>query len=338
MAVPVSRARTGRGRRELAGAGSAGRTGRHRRDRRLGLASGPADPGIGGSAGRPGVAVRRRASPGAGGCRRRRGGRRRAGRPVAGPVRAGRRGDPRRAAAGHPGAGAGHRPGRAAAAPHCANCCSFPLVAALLAGTLGGALGYALRGARRSPAAVDPRRRRRRRCRRWPSAHRDSLAGVAERVLPSVVTVRVRSLGGTSEGSGFIASSRRLRDHQRPRGGRRHRQGRRWSSTTAAPPPATVVGQDPESDIAVIKVTRTGLRAGGVRRLRRARRRRPGAGHRLAAVAGEHGHRRHRQRRWTGRCRPASRAARPATTRRSRPTPRSTTATPAARWSTAPAG
>ncbi|MFC5923768.1 S1C family serine protease [Micromonospora vulcania] len=133
----------------------------------------------------------------------------------------------------------------------------IPVITALLAGTLGGALGYAfavrggvggtvLGGAPAQAPALAQRRP-------------ESLAGVAERVLPSVVTVRVSSLGGTSEGSGFIASADGhviTNDHV-VAGGTGKASVIFNDGTTA---PATLVGQDPESDIAVIKVNRTGLR------------------------------------------------------------------------------
>ncbi|MGA3537708.1 S1C family serine protease [Micromonosporaceae bacterium DT194] len=130
------------------------------------------------------------------------------------------------------------------------------LVTALLAGLIGGALGYTLAvrdgvagfalGA--APATV-------------PSAvtrPADSLAGVAERVLPSVVTIKVRTSGGGSVGSGFVASSDGYvitNDHvvanaSGPLTVTFH------DGTSAA---GTVVGQEPESDIAVVKVSRTGL-------------------------------------------------------------------------------
>jgi putative serine protease PepD len=134
----------------------------------------------------------------------------------------------------------------------------IPLITALLAGALGGALGYAFAvrggagagtvlGARPAEAPALAQRKP------------ESLAGVAERVLPSVVTVRVSSLGGTSEGSGFIASADGhviTNDHV-VAGGTGKASVIFNDGTTA---PATLVGQDPESDIAVIKVARTGLR------------------------------------------------------------------------------
>ncbi|GHJ10335.1 protease [Micromonospora humidisoli] len=133
-----------------------------------------------------------------------------------------------------------------------------PLIVALLAGTLGGALGYAFAvrggvgggvtlgaGPAEGPALAQRRP--------------DSLAGVAGRVLPSVVTIRVAGPVGTSEGSGFIVSTDGYvvtNDHVVADGtGRASVTFNDGSSS-----PATVVGQDPESDIAVIKVNRTGLR------------------------------------------------------------------------------
>ncbi|GIJ09010.1 S1C family serine protease [Micromonospora andamanensis] len=133
----------------------------------------------------------------------------------------------------------------------------IPLVTALLAGALGGALGYAfaIRGGAGGavlgavPGTVPTLAQR-------PP---ESLAGVAERVLPSVVTVRVAGLGGTSEGSGFIASADGhviTNDHVVAGGTGKASVIFNDGSSAAA----TVVGQDAESDIAVIKVSRTGLR------------------------------------------------------------------------------
>ncbi|WP_433531163.1 S1C family serine protease [Micromonospora sp. CA-263727] len=133
----------------------------------------------------------------------------------------------------------------------------IPLVAALLAGTLGGALGYAfaVRGGAAgtalgaAPGAVPTLAQR-------PP---DSLAGVAGRVLPSVVTVRVAGLGGTSEGSGFIVSAEgHVITNDHVVAGGTGKASVIFNDGSSAP--ATLVGQDPESDIAVIKVSRTGLR------------------------------------------------------------------------------
>ncbi|HET9518951.1 MAG TPA: trypsin-like peptidase domain-containing protein [Actinoplanes sp.] len=127
------------------------------------------------------------------------------------------------------------------------------LVTALLAGGLGGTLGYvfAVRGGlggsstlgappQDTPAAVQ----------RAP----ESLAGVAERVAPSVVTVRVAG----AIGSGFVATADGYvitNDHV-VEGATGPTSVSFSDGSTAS---ATVVGHDPESDIAVIKVAKGGL-------------------------------------------------------------------------------
>ncbi|MDG4822640.1 trypsin-like peptidase domain-containing protein [Asanoa sp. WMMD1127] len=133
------------------------------------------------------------------------------------------------------------------------------VVSALLAGLLGGSLGYAFAarsgvgGARTTlggngaspPAAAN----------RPP----DSLAGVAARLLPSVVTVRVASSDGSSLGSGFVVSADGYvitNDHVVEGGGTQTFTAVFSDGSTAS---AKLVGQDPESDIAVIKLARAGL-------------------------------------------------------------------------------
>jgi len=131
------------------------------------------------------------------------------------------------------------------------------VITALLAGALGGALGYvvAVRGGAGNgavlgaPAGTAP-----------AGAHRppESLAGVAERLLPSVVTVRVGGAQGSSVGSGFVATADGyVITNQHVLEGSTGRATVVFSDGSTAS--ATVVGQDPESDIAVIKVSRGGL-------------------------------------------------------------------------------
>ncbi|WP_413775606.1 trypsin-like peptidase domain-containing protein [Micromonospora sp. RTGN7] len=132
------------------------------------------------------------------------------------------------------------------------------LITALLAGALGGTLGYtfAVRGGvtggtMLGAGPVDPPALAQRRP--------ESLAGVAERVLPSVVTVRVASLGGASEGSGFIVSAEgHVVTNDHVVAGGTGKATVLFNDGSSAP--ATVVGRDPESDIAVMKVSRSGLR------------------------------------------------------------------------------
>jgi putative serine protease PepD len=133
-------------------------------------------------------------------------------------------------------------------------------ITALLAGGLGGALGFvfASRGdighrtvlgtaGNGTPASLAVR----------PP---DSLAGVASRVLPSVVTVKVGTDSGFSLGSGFIASPDGYiitNDHVV--------EGQHGATTVTFSDDTTVsaklVGVDEESDVAVLKLDRTGLPA-----------------------------------------------------------------------------
>jgi putative serine protease PepD len=129
------------------------------------------------------------------------------------------------------------------------------LVTALLAGGLGGTLGYlfAVRGGVHSgagttlgaPSATPP-----------AAANRapDSMAGVAKTVVPSVVTVHVTN----AIGSGFVVSQDGYiitNDHVVEGANGAMSVSFSDGSTTLA----RVVGRDPESDIAVIKVAKRNL-------------------------------------------------------------------------------
>ncbi|WP_373873084.1 S1C family serine protease [Actinoplanes palleronii] len=129
------------------------------------------------------------------------------------------------------------------------------LVTALLAGGIGGTLGFvfAVRGGyvtgggttlgasgQEAPQSVN----------RAP----DSLAGVAERVQPSVVTVHVTG----AIGSGFVVSADGYvitNDHVVDGAGETMSVSFSDGSTASA----KLVGRAPESDIAVIKVAKSGL-------------------------------------------------------------------------------
>ncbi|BAL92780.1 putative trypsin-like serine protease [Actinoplanes missouriensis 431] len=129
------------------------------------------------------------------------------------------------------------------------------LVTALLAGGLGGTLGfvfavrggYATNGGTQIGATAQP----------VPESMQrapETLAGVAERVLPSVVTVRVTG----AIGSGFVVSEDGYvitNDHVVE--GANDTMSVAFSDGSTAS--AEVVGRDPESDIAVIKVAKSGL-------------------------------------------------------------------------------
>nr|WP_236049322.1 trypsin-like peptidase domain-containing protein [Actinoplanes ovalisporus] len=129
------------------------------------------------------------------------------------------------------------------------------LITALLAGGLGGTLGYvfAVRGgvatgggSALGATAEDP-----------PAAANrapESLAGIAAKVLPSVVTVRVTG----AIGSGFVVSDDGYvitNDHVVE--GADDTMSVAFSDGSTAR--AELVGRDPQSDVAVIKVAKSGL-------------------------------------------------------------------------------
>jgi putative serine protease PepD len=129
------------------------------------------------------------------------------------------------------------------------------LITALLAGGLGGTLGYvfAVRGGvapgggtQLGATTEDP-----------PAAANrapESLAGVAEKVLPSVVTVRVTG----AIGSGFVVSEDGYvitNDHVVEGGD----DAMSVSFSDGSTATAELVGRDPQSDVAVIKVAKSGL-------------------------------------------------------------------------------
>ncbi|HEY2669525.1 MAG TPA: trypsin-like peptidase domain-containing protein [Rugosimonospora sp.] len=134
------------------------------------------------------------------------------------------------------------------------------IVTALLAGSLGGTLGYVFAskggatgrtvlgaGGTGTPASLSVR----------PP---DSLAGVAARVLPSVVTIKVGTDSGYSLGSGFIASSDGYvitNDHVVE--GEKGQTTVTFSDSTTVS--AKLVGADQESDVAVLKLDKSNLPA-----------------------------------------------------------------------------
>jgi putative serine protease PepD len=128
-------------------------------------------------------------------------------------------------------------------------------ITALLAGALGGTLGFVLasRGGlgsgpqlgSGSPAPLTQR---------VP----DSLAGVVKKVLPSVITVKVSGGGSTSLGSGFIVSGDGYaitNDHVVAGASGSTLVTFSDGNTVSA----KVVGSDPESDIAVLKLDAANL-------------------------------------------------------------------------------
>jgi putative serine protease PepD len=129
------------------------------------------------------------------------------------------------------------------------------LLTALLAGGLGGALGYlaAVRSGAGTSALGGGG------ASGLTNRAPDSLAGVVKNVLPSVVTVRAETSLGEAIGTGFIVSADGYvitNDHVVS--GLSGTPSVRFSDSTTAT--AKLIGSDPESDIAVLKINKTGLK------------------------------------------------------------------------------
>jgi putative serine protease PepD len=124
------------------------------------------------------------------------------------------------------------------------------LLVGLAAGALGGTLGYRYgSGERLAPpggAAAPPPASI---AQRSP----ESLAAVVDRVMPSVVTIRSNGRGGTQVGSGFVISADgHVITNDHVVGGSRTPPMVTFHDGDTMP--AELVGRDPESDIAVLRV------------------------------------------------------------------------------------
>lgn len=131
------------------------------------------------------------------------------------------------------------------------------LLVGLVAGALGGVLGYTYAGRDRTGGTVlgaDPEGEPAALAQRPP----ETLAGVAERVLPSVVTIRTGGSRGTHLGSGFVVSADgHVLTNDHVVGDREGPAVVTFQDGSNAP--ADLVGRDPESDLAVLRVERSGL-------------------------------------------------------------------------------
>jgi len=128
------------------------------------------------------------------------------------------------------------------------------IVTALLAGALGGTLGYVF--ASGTPGAIaGPQLGA-----NAPLAQRppDSVAGLAKKVLPSVVTINVRSGEGAAIGSGFVVSPDGyvITNNHVVEGATGNAIVRFTDGQVAT---ASIVGSDTEADVSVIKIDKSGL-------------------------------------------------------------------------------
>lgn len=131
------------------------------------------------------------------------------------------------------------------------------VVVALLAGALGGALGY-LFAVRSGSAGLAPLGAGN--GKPAPLAERppESIAGLVKKVLPSVVTLRVKTGQSGAIGSGFVISTDGfiVTNNHVVEGGEGLIEVEFSDSSLVS---GRLVGSDPESDLAVVKVERSGL-------------------------------------------------------------------------------
>ncbi|GAA3393250.1 S1C family serine protease [Cryptosporangium minutisporangium] len=133
------------------------------------------------------------------------------------------------------------------------------IVVAVVAGLLGGALGYvvAARTAGSSFSLGESSGSTPELAKRPPT----SLAGIADQVQPSVVTVVIRSASGNGNGSGFVISDEGYiltNNHvAAPAAAGGTLRVVFFDGSSAS---ASIVGRDPGSDLAVLKIQKSGLK------------------------------------------------------------------------------
>jgi putative serine protease PepD len=131
------------------------------------------------------------------------------------------------------------------------------VVSGLLAGALGAAIGYAASAGQHRPVVVGAGSR----SAPPPVRPPDSLPALISLVMPSVVTVEGSSSTGSSVGSGFvIADNGYILTNEHVISGMAE-DSLKVTLSDNSTVGATVVGRDPESDLAVLKINRDNLRA-----------------------------------------------------------------------------
>jgi S1-C subfamily serine protease len=133
------------------------------------------------------------------------------------------------------------------------------LVGALLAGVAGGVTGYMI-SSRVQSALLDPDSTL---TSVSPPVNRPagSIADIAKRVLPAVVSIEVRSASGSGTGSGVVIAGEGYiltNNHVISEAATDNGTLRALFQDQSAAP-ARIVGRDPKSDLAVIKVDKKGL-------------------------------------------------------------------------------
>jgi putative serine protease PepD len=138
---------------------------------------------------------------------------------------------------------------------------AIALVSALLAGLLGGGLGFvaASRLAGGNPVSLGKSSGSTPALAKRPP---ESVAGIAQKLQPSVVTINFQSSGASGNGSGFVISENGYiltNNHVAEPGANGATLSVVFQDGSAVP--AKIVGRDPGSDVAVIKVEKKDLPA-----------------------------------------------------------------------------
>lgn len=129
------------------------------------------------------------------------------------------------------------------------------VVAGLVAGALGGAVGYVAAVSRERPIQIGAGSH----SAPAPIRADNSLPALISQVMPSVVTVSGTSSHGGSLGSGFVISEDgHILTNEHVINGLGE-QGLKVTLSDSSTVSATLVGRDPESDLAVLKVDRANL-------------------------------------------------------------------------------
>jgi S1-C subfamily serine protease len=133
------------------------------------------------------------------------------------------------------------------------------LLGGLLTGIAGGVVGY-LAASRITPALLDPDATL---AQVAPPVNRPpgSVADIAQRVLPTVVSIEIRSSSGSGNGSGVVIDGAGyvLTNNHVVSGVATGSGSLRVLFSDQSSAPARVVGRDPKTDLAVVKVDKPGV-------------------------------------------------------------------------------
>jgi putative serine protease PepD len=137
---------------------------------------------------------------------------------------------------------------------------ALAMVVALIAGLVGGAIGFVVSDRVSSDSVTDAGAVLSQAPAGDTSRPEGSVAGIAQEALPAVVSIAVRGATGRSTGSGFVIRQDGYvvtNNHVIEAAAQGGEIVVSFKDGSTAP--GTIVGRDPEYDLAVLKVERTGL-------------------------------------------------------------------------------